>query len=59
MAQGVDDVLLEEIRFHRKAIVSYLHLKTPAVVAMVDHMSGHTTVDADILARNESGLVGT
>ena len=31
----------------------------PAIVAVVNHLAGHATIDADVLAGNESGLVAT
>jgi hypothetical protein len=34
-------------------------LQTPAMVAMVDHLMRHTTIDADILTRNETSHVRT
>ena len=35
-----------------------LFRQSPAVVTMVNHLPGHATVDADILACDESCLVG-
>ena len=34
-------------------------LQPPPVVPVVDHLAGHSTVDADVLAGDEAGLVGT
>ena len=30
---------------------------SPAVISVIDHEPGHSAVDADVLAGNESGLV--
>ena len=35
-------------------IVSWF--QRPAIVAVVNHLAGHATIDADVLAGNESGL---
>ena len=31
----------------------------PAIITVIDHLMGHATVDADVLAGDEAGLVGT
>ena len=36
-----------------------LFLQPPAVVAVVNHLAGHTAVYADVLARDETCLVAT
>ena len=36
----------------------HLFIQRPAMIAMVNHLPGHATVDADILACDESCLVG-
>ena len=50
---------------------AYIHLKnfylifisfysqSPTMVAVVYHLVGHATVDADVLSRDETRLVGT
>ena len=40
-------------------MMSILRRISPAVVIVIDHQLRHTTVDTDILSRDESGLVGT
>ena len=44
----------------RSAITLPCHLFTQstAIIAMINHLPGHATVDADILACDESRLVG-
>lgn len=34
-------------------------VETPAIVAVIDHKTGHSAVDADILTGDETSLVGT
>ena len=31
----------------------------PAIITVIDHLMGHATIDADVLAGDEAGLVGT
>ena len=31
----------------------------PSIITVIDHLMGHATVDADVLAGDEAGLVGT
>ena len=43
----------------KKYLLSSFHRRqTPPVVPVVDHLAGHATVDADVLAGDEAGLVG-
>ena len=34
-------------------------MKIPSMIAMVDHLLGHSTIDTDILTCDEASLVGT
>ena len=42
-----------------KSLACSIDLKAPAVIAVVDHLSGHSPVDADVFPGDESGFVGT
>ena len=33
-------------------------IKSPTIIAMIYHLSGHTAIDTDVLSRNETCLVG-
>ena len=36
-----------------------LNFQFPSIIAVIDHLTGHASIDADVLTSDESCLVGT